>query len=136
MARGNPDNLRAAAQRKSENATKRADTAIRQLVKNGEQITFRGVARTSGCSLDFLYSSNDIRPRIEHLRGQQQGAQPPPETSGTQPASASGVVRTLTAQITELKQRHHAETQQLKAALAAAQGEILVLRRERPPPDH
>jgi hypothetical protein len=38
-------------------------------------------------------------------------------------------VRALTAQITELKRRHRAETEQLRAALAAAQGENLELRR-------
>jgi hypothetical protein len=59
MARGNPDNLRAAAQRKSQSTTKRAETALRAVIKNGEPITFRGVARTAGCSLDFLYGNQD-----------------------------------------------------------------------------
>lgn len=36
----------------------------------------------------------------------------------------------MEAQLAELKQRHRDETQQLKAALAAAQGEILALKRQ------
>jgi hypothetical protein len=72
MARGNPDNLRAAAQRKSQATTKRAETALRTMIKNGEPITFRGVARTAGCSIDFLYGNTELRRRIEHLRAQQQ----------------------------------------------------------------
>jgi hypothetical protein len=40
------------------------------------------------------------------------------------------VVRALTAQIAELKQRHRAATEHLQAALAAAQGENLELRRQ------
>jgi hypothetical protein len=45
-------------------------------------------------------------------------------------ATQSNVVRALTAQIAELKQRHRAETEHLQAALAAAQGENLALRRQ------
>ena len=133
MGRGNPDNLRAAARRKSENATTRADQAIRQLIKDGQPITFRSVARTAGCSIDFLYSSSDLRPRIEHLRAQQQGTPPPARQASGQP-SESSLVRTLTAQLNELRHRHHRETQELRAALAAAQGEILALNRQRPEP--
>jgi hypothetical protein len=39
------------------------------------------------------------------------------------------VVRTLTAQMAELKRRHREEIQTLKAALEAAHGENLKLRR-------
>ena len=77
MARGNPENLRAAAQRKSQATIKRAETALRTMIKNGEPITFRGVARTAGCSIDFLYGNPELRRRIEHLRTQQQ-KQPAP----------------------------------------------------------
>jgi len=41
----------------------------------------------------------------------------------------SSVVRTLTAQLSALKQRHRDEVHQLRQALEAAQGEILELRR-------
>lgn len=73
---GNPNNLRKAAQRKSQATSRRADTAIREMVKRGEPITFRAVARTARCSIDFVYSNPDIRARIEHLRAQQQGSPP------------------------------------------------------------
>ncbi len=48
----------------------------------------------------------------------------------SQTATQSNVVRALSAQIAELKQRHRAETEHLQAALAAAQGENLELRRQ------
>jgi hypothetical protein len=70
MARGNPDNLRAAAQRKSQATAKRAETALRTMIKNADPITFRGVARTAGCSIDFLYGNPELRRRIERLRAQ------------------------------------------------------------------
>jgi hypothetical protein len=130
MGRGNPDNLRAAAARKREHATQRAETALRALIKRGEPITFRGVAAEAGCSPDFLYNSPTLRPRIEHLRAQQQASPPPrPRPTDDRPAT-SNVVRALSAQLAALKKQHHAEITELNAALATAHGEILDLRRQ------
>ena len=131
MPRGNPDNLRAAAQRKRHAATARAETALRAMIDNGDPITIRGLARAAGVSIDFLYRS-PLRARVEQLRADQQRTprrrtEPEPETDP--PASQSNVVRTLTAQLTELKRHHRAEIARLEAALAAAQGENLQLRR-------
>jgi hypothetical protein len=132
MARGNPDNLRAAAQRKRQAATQRAETALDALIKTGEPITFRGLAKTAGVSIDFLYRS-PLRARVEQLRADQQrtprrATERPPEADPA--ASQSNVVRTLTAQLADLKRHHRAEIARLEAALAAAQGENLGLRRE------
>ena len=127
MARGNPDNLRAAAQRKSQATTKRAETALRTMIKNGEPITFRGVARTAGCSIDFLYGNPELRRRIERLRAQQSKPSPPP--ADTDPNTDSNVIRALTAQLAELRRRHREDIDELRSALAAAHGENLQLRR-------
>ena len=131
MARGNPENLRAAAQRKHQAATERAQTALDALINAGESVTFRGLAKRAGVSIDFLYRS-PLRARVEQVRAEQQ--QPParaqPDPALNEPRSQSNVVRALTAQITELKQRHRAETERLQAALAAAHGENLELRRQ------
>lgn len=126
--RGNPDNLRQAAARKSAGARTRAENGLRQLIRTGEQITFRALAKTAGVSLDFLYSTTDIRRRVEQLRAQQQTTTPAPATPAD-PNEPSSVVRTLTAQLAELKARHRGEVQQLQAALEAAHGENLELRR-------
>src|SRR4051812_5316452 len=131
MARGNPDNLRAAAHRKSQATTKRAETALRMMIKNGELITFRGVARTAGCSIDFLYGNPELRRRIEHLRSQQQAKPTPAPTNAS--SAHSNVIRALTAQLAELRRRHREEIDNLRAALAAAHGENLELRRRRGP---
>ncbi len=130
MARGNPDNLRAAAQRKRQAATQRAETTLNALISAGDPITFRGLAKTAGVSVDFLYRSA-LRARIESRRAEQHSAPPEPrsvEVSAT--TTQSNVVRALTAQLTELKQRHRAEVTRLETALAAAQGENLQLRRQ------
>jgi hypothetical protein len=129
VARGNPDNLRAAAQRKSQATVKRAEGALRQMIKTGEPITFRGVARTARCSIDFLYANPELRRRIEQLRAQQQSKPSPPTTAPDQTAD-SNVIRALTGQLAELRHRHREEIDELRAALAAAHGENLELRRK------
>ncbi|MDX3635650.1 DUF6262 family protein [Streptomyces europaeiscabiei] len=62
--------LRQAAQNKHQLAVQRAEAGIRRLVKRGEEINFRAVARAAGVSLDFLYAHTDLRKRIETLRSQ------------------------------------------------------------------
>ncbi|MGO9103794.1 MAG: DUF6262 family protein [Mycobacterium sp.] len=125
--RGNPDNLRQAAARKSAAAQARAEQGLHEIIRRNEPITFRGLAQTAGVSLDFLYRCTPIRQRVQQLRAQQQST--PAAMTPTRDETASSVVRTLTAQLTELKRRHRAEISTLKQALEAAHGENLELRR-------
>jgi len=128
VSRGNPDNLRRAAAAKTAAATARAEQGIRDIVRRGEPITFRGLAQSAGVSLDFLYRNTEIRRRVEHLRNQQRRTSPvPPDRAD--PDQPSSVVRTLTAQLAELKRRHREEVSTLRQALEAAHGENLDLRR-------
>lgn len=76
MPRGNPDNLRAAAQRKRAEATARAEAALAELVRDGRAITFRGLAKAAGVSVDFLYRS-PLRGRVEELRAARRPAPTP-----------------------------------------------------------
>jgi hypothetical protein len=126
--RGNPDNLRQAAARKSGAARVRAEQGLREMLRRGDPITFRGLADAAGVSLDFLYRTNEIRRRVEHLRAQQQSAPPTPATRA-EPDQPGSVIRTLTAQLVELKRRHRDEIRDLNQALEAAHGENLELRR-------
>jgi Family of unknown function (DUF6262) len=132
--RGNPDNLRQAAARKSAAARTRAEQGLREMVRRREPITFRGLAQTAGVSLDFLYRHHEIRHRVEQLRAQQQ-ARPPSTPTVVDLDQPSSVIRTLTTQLAELKRRHRDEVSALKDALAAAHGELLTLRRQAGPPD-
>jgi len=128
--RGNPDNLRQAAARKSAAAQARAEQGLREIIRRNEPITFRGLAQTAGVSLDFLYRCTPIRQRVQQLRAQQQNTPPPPAAATpAQDETPSSVVRTLTAQLTERKRRHRDEIGALKQALEAAHGENLELRR-------
>jgi len=119
--------LRQAAQDKHQKAVQRAEAGIRKLVKQGEEINFRSVARAADVSLDFLYTHADLRKRIETLRGQQRAE----ERSPTQPPSADDgtVIHTLTEALRRERTAHRGRVQELEERLATAHGEILRLQR-------
>jgi uncharacterized protein DUF6262 len=115
--------LRAAAQAKRQAAVARAETAIRALIKNKEEINFRSVARAAGVSLDFLYGNDDLRKRIEKLRNQQK-ARPVPA-----PADDNDIVHILTEKLRRERDTRRTTVSELEEQLAAAHGELLRLRR-------
>jgi Family of unknown function (DUF6262) len=120
------DALRRAAQAKRQAAATRADTAIRQLIKDQEDINFRSVARAAGVSLDFLYSNPSLRQRIEQLRAQQD-TRPVPQPAA--PPADSDIVHILTDKLRREQQARRAAVTQLEEQLAAAHGELLRVRR-------
>lgn len=134
---GNLENLKAAAAARTAATAARADAGLREMLRTGQPITFRGLARHAGVSLDFLYSSPSLRQRIQQLRDQQRtqpsGTAPHHDTGSSRasvgPETTSSVVATLTAQLTDLKRRHREEITQLHRELEAAHGENLILRR-------
>jgi len=69
---GNIANLKAATARRHQDAVTRAEAGLQKLTRSGQQVTFRGVAKAAGVSLEFLYNHPQLRSRIEHLRAQQQ----------------------------------------------------------------
>ncbi len=126
---GNLANLQKATAARTAGALARAETALNAMLKDGEPITFRGLAARAGVSLDFLYRNTPIRARVEHLRDRQRTEAAPrvqPEPDAGQP---SNVIRALTAQLAEARRRHREETTALRQALEAAHGENLLLRR-------
>jgi hypothetical protein len=124
---GNAENLRKATAARTAAAAARAETALLAMIKEGEPVTFRGLAARAGVSLDFLYRNAGIRSRIEqHRTARPARPEPAGEPGGEH---ASSVVRTLTAQLAGLKRRHREETAELRQALEQAHGENLLLRR-------
>jgi hypothetical protein len=125
---GNTANLRKAATTRTAAAAARAENALVAMIKEGEPVTFRGLAAKSGVSLDFLYRNDGIRQRVEHHRSARPGREEPSENQDARDQPSS-VVRTLTAQLADLKRRHRKETAALRQALEQAHGENLALRR-------
>src|SRR6266568_1974118 len=123
---GNTANLQKATAARTAAAAARAENALAAMIREGEQVTFRGLASRAGVSLDFLYRNAGIRGRIERHRTARP-ARPEPADPGGE--TASSVVRTLTAQLSDLKRRHREETAVMRQALEQAHGENLLLRR-------
>jgi hypothetical protein len=119
--------LRQAAQAKQHAAVARAETAIRALIKNQQEINFRSVARAAGVSLDFLYGNDDIRSRIEKLRNQQKTRSAP--APSPEHADNSDIVHILTEKLRRERGARRTSVSQLEEQLAAAHGELLRLRR-------
>ncbi|HEY5857322.1 MAG TPA: hypothetical protein VIW24_25650 [Aldersonia sp.] len=79
------------------------------------------------------YTATPRSVSVEQLRDQQRST-PPPAPDRADPDQPSSVVRTLTAQLAELKRRQREEAATLRHALEAAHGENLELRRRLPTP--
>ncbi len=122
------DVLRQAAAAKRAAATARAEAGLRKLIKDDADINFRAVASTAGVSVDFLYRHAELRARIEHLRSRQQAKPPASPDTLESPGADTNVVATLTAKLRDAR----SEVADLKAQLAVAHGELLMLRRQLP----
>jgi len=120
--------LRRAAQAKQQAAITRTETAIRQLIKDKQEINFRSVARSARVSLDFLYANTSLRQRIEKLRAQETAAARPPAPQAATTAE-SDLVHSLTVRLREERAARRTAITGLEDQLAAAHGELLRLRR-------
>lgn len=98
--------------------------------RSGEAVNFTAVARKAAVSTDFLYRHPTLRARVADLRratsGRATEESPALQTGASDTSSA---VRSLAAQLKELRARHRDEIAGLQQALAAAHGENLQLRR-------
>jgi predicted Zn-dependent protease len=63
-----PQHLREAAQRRHDQATGRAATALARLSATGAAVSFASVAREADLSTDFLYRQPQLRQRIQQMR--------------------------------------------------------------------
>jgi hypothetical protein len=120
--------LTAAAKARTQHSQQHAEKTIRRMLRDQQPITFRAVHRESGLSLDFLYSNNTIRSRIEHARGVQKQPTLSPPRPPSSHSSDGTVIRALINQLQAAKRAHRREADQLRQQLATATGEIIVLR--------
>lgn len=118
--------LRAAAQAKQQAAVVRAEAGLRAMVKTGQPIEFRALARIAGVSVNFLYNHHELRSRIQQLQDQHEHVErPEPRVE----SSDSAILRSLTAKLRGERRRRLDEVALLREQLAAAHGELLRIRR-------
>ena len=116
--------LRAAAQRKSEDATARAHRAILALETRRQVVNFNTVAAEAAVSKDFLYGNRQLRSLIMEKRPGRAG---PVVPAAERASEASALVKL--AVIAEALQRIRQENAQLRHENAALRGELLAVRR-------
>lgn len=116
----NVSGLRTHAQKKHEDATRRAEEAIRLLVREGRPVNFNTVSEVGHVSAAWLYKQTNLRARIEHLRGE---ATPKVGVPRRQRASDDSKNKIIAA-LRDRAQRAEAEVARLKDELKVVYGRL------------
>lgn len=110
------------AQAKAEATRRRAEEAIRLLLKEKRPITFRAVAETAHVSTAWLYAHEDIKRQILDLRAQHAPKATiwiPPQERASQ-ASKDVLIATLRQRVKEQED----QIRELKRQLEVAYGQL------------
>ena len=118
----NVDGLRAAAERKHQEAEHKVDEAIHALLRNAEPITFRRISMLARVSTSWLYAQPEVKERITRLRAQLPDKPSPPAEHASD-ASNHAMVRALRQHVGELDN----ERRQLLARIRELEERIEVL---------
>ncbi|MET3808899.1 hypothetical protein ABIB25_005931, partial [Nakamurella sp. UYEF19] len=116
-----------AAQRKSDDATAKAQRALIALHTKGRPINFNTVAAEASVSKDFLYANSDIRRQIIQHRKTAAPESRRPATTPSGRSDASSVVKLAVAS-TALR-RLRTENEILRSENARLLGDLTALRR-------
>ena len=115
-----PEALGRAAVARHESAIKRAQDALRDLDREGVEVSFQAVAGRAGVSRQWLYTQPDLRQEIERLRDHPRSNRiGVPARQRASEASLRQRVETLR----EENQRLRAENASLTQELAIAYGQ-------------
>jgi hypothetical protein len=119
---------RDAAPRRRAQAEDAVAHALQEALRTSSPVTFASIAAAAGVSKDFIYRRPELRAQIDALR--RSGRSPEDVVEADNPfAAESTVILRLSQQLVALRRQHRRETTELRRALAAAQGELLYLRR-------
>ena len=111
----NINGLRQSAQRRSQTAMEKAQSAIRRMQAEEASINFRTVAARAGVSTAWLYKTKTLRNRIMKLRSVPK-TPVDNETNGRRLISQERVIATLRLRIKQLEVRNGELKEQLERA--------------------
>ena len=112
--------IKAHAKKKSEEAYKRVDGALREMALNKEPINFNTVIKKANVSKGFVYQHEEIRQRIEKLRDSQKGIKPKQVKDKMTDNSKDILLAAKTKKIKELEE----ENKNLKKELEVLRGKL------------
>lgn len=116
----NTSGVKAFAQKKSEEAFKRVDDALRDMVLKKEPINFNTVMKKANVSKGFVYNNEDIRDRIEKLRDSQKGIKPKQVKNKMTDNSKDILLAAKTKKIKELEE----ENKKIKNEIEVLRGKL------------
>ena len=123
--------LAEATRRRREHAENAVKQALRDARKSREPVTVSSIATAAGVSTDFIYRHHELRPQVEALRRARSSTGAPALVNKPDITAAdSTLVRRLSQQLADARRQHREEVAELRRALEAAQGELLLLRRQ------
>lgn len=112
--------LREAAQARHAASLKRAEDALRTLLRQGQPISMKGFAKIAGVSRSWLYNQPEVRAQLEQLQ------RAPARTAGPRRDAQRATSESLRQQIHTCRQeitRLRAENHQLRDQLARRLGD-------------
>lgn len=116
----NTEGIKAAAQKKRQEAFARTDEAIKKLLREKQPINFETVREAANVTRAWLYRQPELRSRIETLRAQQvPKGQLPPELRASDESK-----NTLIAELRKQNKELRLEIQKLKRELEDAYSQI------------
>lgn len=119
------ERLTAFAKSRTDAALERVRQGVADMNARGEAITFRGVHRSSGVSLDFLYRNPEAKALVSASRL----SLPSTPSERDEHPTAGTVERALAGRLRALEARHRSEVAELRSQLEIARGEVVALRR-------
>ncbi|MDT0470144.1 DUF6262 family protein [Streptomyces gibsoniae] len=122
--------LTTATRRRRERAENAVEKALQEARKTRNPVSVTSITRAADVSTDFIYRHPVLRPQVESLRRARRDAVPDDAHPRDTEAAASTLVRRRTQQLATERRKHREDVAQLQAALAAAHGELLALRRQ------
>ncbi|WP_251862399.1 DUF6262 family protein [Clostridium sp. Marseille-Q2269] len=116
----NIEGLIKSAQKRRDEALKRADEGIKKLIKEEKPINFKTVSESSNVSTAWLYKQSEIMERIKTLRSQQKGKAIAKPRIKTSDASKDTMLTTLKNRVKQLEE----ENKELKKQIEVLYGQI------------
>lgn len=117
--------LRQAGANRTNEAVKKAEKGIRQLLKDGGVISFSAVARAGGVSTKFLHQNKELSERIRHLATTQKGT--PTRAPETALTGESAIIAALRRQLHNQDEHHKTQVGELKTRIRELEEQNQVL---------
>jgi hypothetical protein len=110
----NTEGIKKAAQAKREEALERTNAAIRQLIKEGKEVSFSSVSEAANVSRAWLYKNESIRAQVENLRNQSTSTKKVPSKLKASDSSKNTLIKMLKERTKKLERENLALRNQLE----------------------